>query len=87
VDGVDNVRELAAAAPRPRKKLRVVIEVDIGLKRAGTDPGEPRGRLGRSEIAAIPACILSASWVGSACHRQLPIRPEKERASPRPSPC
>jgi len=53
VDGVDNVRELAAAALQAGKKLRVVIEVDIGLKRAGTDPA----RCARASVATAPTSV------------------------------
>ncbi|HMR34378.1 MAG TPA: DSD1 family PLP-dependent enzyme [Geminicoccaceae bacterium] len=38
VDGLDNVRELDAAAARAGLRLRVVIEVDTGMGRAGVAP-------------------------------------------------
>jgi D-serine deaminase-like pyridoxal phosphate-dependent protein len=41
VDCLANVRELSAAAAARARKLDVVIEVDIGMKRAGVSPGEP----------------------------------------------
>ena len=41
VDSHQNLAELAAAAAHSGKTLRVVIEVDIGMKRAGVAPGAP----------------------------------------------
>jgi len=41
VDSPQNVGELAAAVAHGGKILRVVIEVDIGMKRAGVAPGAP----------------------------------------------
>jgi len=79
VDGVDNVRELAAAALQAGKKLRVVIEVDIGLKRAGTDPGEPVAALAEA-IAAHPG-LHFVGVMGWEAHATAIADPaEKERA-------
>jgi D-serine deaminase-like pyridoxal phosphate-dependent protein len=39
VDSMANLAELADATSRANRKLRVVIEVDIGMKRAGVEPG------------------------------------------------
>jgi len=41
VDSMENVAELAAAAVGRGRPLPVVIEVDIGMKRAGVAPGAP----------------------------------------------
>ncbi|HUE75779.1 MAG TPA: alanine racemase, partial [Chloroflexota bacterium] len=41
VDSPDNVAELDAAAVAKGVRLRVVIEVDLGMNRAGTEPGAP----------------------------------------------
>lgn len=41
VDDPANVAELAEAARRSGKVLRVVIEVNIGMNRAGVEPGAP----------------------------------------------
>ena len=46
VDSVDNVRELADAMAQAGKVLRVIIEVDIGMHRAGVAPGAPVVTLG-----------------------------------------
>jgi D-serine deaminase-like pyridoxal phosphate-dependent protein len=41
VDSLANVTELAEAAARGRRELRLVIEVNIGMNRAGVAPGPP----------------------------------------------
>src|SRR5437773_5830315 len=41
VDSVHNLNELDAAFPQHDRPLRVAIEVDIGMNRAGVAPGEP----------------------------------------------
>jgi D-serine deaminase-like pyridoxal phosphate-dependent protein len=45
VDSRENVLVLAEAARQNGKTLRVVIEVDIGMNRAGVAPGEPTAAL------------------------------------------
>ena len=56
----------ASWPPLPAKgvQLRVLIEVDIGMGRCGTQPGEPhspwRNRSSR------PRCALRASWATRA---------------------
>jgi D-serine deaminase-like pyridoxal phosphate-dependent protein len=47
VDSVANVEQLEAAFQAAGTSLRVVIEVDTGMKRAGTAPGEPTVELAR----------------------------------------
>jgi D-serine deaminase-like pyridoxal phosphate-dependent protein len=41
IDSIENARELSAAAERAGKTFRVVIEVNIGMDRAGVEPGQP----------------------------------------------
>src|SRR5215468_209312 len=53
VDSVENASELDAAFRRAGKRLRVLIEVDIGMSRAGVAPGAPAVALAR-EIARRP---------------------------------
>jgi D-serine deaminase-like pyridoxal phosphate-dependent protein len=50
VDSVENVNELDTAFAQSNKRLRVAIEVNIGMNRAGVDPGAPVVSLAR-EIA------------------------------------
>ncbi|MBV9359187.1 MAG: alanine racemase [Chloroflexi bacterium] len=47
VDDPSNVAALSCAAAEKGVELRVVIEVDTGMKRAGVAPGEPVVRLAR----------------------------------------
>jgi D-serine deaminase-like pyridoxal phosphate-dependent protein len=47
VDSEDNVAALAEAARAAGVVLRVVIEVNIGMNRAGVEPGEPCVRLAK----------------------------------------
>jgi D-serine deaminase-like pyridoxal phosphate-dependent protein len=47
VDNPDNVRALDAAAVAHGRRLRVVIEVDIGMHRAGVQPGAETVELAR----------------------------------------
>jgi len=47
VDDSVNVKHLAEAARRKGTRLNVVVEVDVGNNRCGTDPGEPALKLAR----------------------------------------
>jgi len=79
VDGVDNVRELAAAAGQAGKALRVVIEVNIGMNRAGTAPGEPTLALA-DEIARHPDLRLVGVMGWEAQTTGIADPGEKEKA-------
>jgi len=54
VDDPENVRMLAEAATEHGRPLRVLIEVNIGMNRAGVEPGEPVLALART-IADAPS--------------------------------
>ena len=47
VDSVDNAEELSAAAVQRGKRLRVLVEVNVGMDRAGVAPGEAAVALSR----------------------------------------
>ena len=53
VDSILNGEELGAAAHARGKRLRVIVEVDNGMQRAGVPPGEPSVELAR-RLAAHP---------------------------------
>ena len=53
VDSIANGEELGAAAHARDKRLRVIVEVDNGMQRAGVPPGEPTVELAR-RLAALP---------------------------------
>jgi 3-hydroxy-D-aspartate aldolase len=47
VDNAENIRELAAAMGRAGKVLNVLVDVEVGGRRTGAEPGEPALHLGR----------------------------------------
>ena len=53
VDSIVNGEELGVAAHARGKRLRVIVEVDNGMQRAGVPPGEPTVELAR-RLAALP---------------------------------
>ena len=53
VDSIENGEELSAAAHARGKRLRVIVEVDNGMQRAGVPPGEPSVKLAR-RLSALP---------------------------------
>lgn len=78
VDCVANLDELAGAALAQGKTLDVVIEVDIGMHRAGVPPGGPVVALA-AEIAHRPGLrfVGVAGWESQATRIADPV--EKER--------
>ena len=54
VDSEENVREIAEAAERKGVRQRLVVEVNVGIDRAGVLPGEPVVALAK-KIAAYPS--------------------------------
>jgi D-serine deaminase-like pyridoxal phosphate-dependent protein len=78
-DSVLNLTELDAAFRRANKRLRVAIEVNIGMNRAGVEPGAPVLVLAR-EIASRPG-LSFAGLVGWESQATTIADPgEKERA-------
>jgi D-serine deaminase-like pyridoxal phosphate-dependent protein len=67
VDCLGNVSELAEAAASRGRRLGVVIEVDIGMKRAGVSPGEAVVALAKA-VAERPGLLLRglAGWESPA---------------------
>jgi D-serine deaminase-like pyridoxal phosphate-dependent protein len=59
VDSLENAEELSTAASRKGRSLRVLVEVNVGMNRAGVEPGEPAVRLA-GKVAALPGL----RWVG-----------------------
>ena len=78
VDCIANLDELAGAAHAEGKTLDVVIEVDIGMHRAGVLPGAPVVALA-AEIARRPGLrfVGVAGWESQATRIADPV--EKER--------
>ena len=78
VDCVANLGELATAAHAARKTLDVVIEVDIGMHRAGVLPGAPVVALA-GEIARRPGLRLVGvtGWESQATRIADPVVKER----------
>jgi len=47
VDNAENIRELAGAMARAGKVLNVLVDVEVGGRRTGVEPGEPALHLGK----------------------------------------
>lgn len=77
VDSEQNVRELAEAAAG--KRLRVVIEVDTGMNRAGVAPGAPAVALADA-IARYPSLHLAGVMGWEAHTTAIADATEKEKA-------
>ncbi|HEY3063325.1 MAG TPA: DSD1 family PLP-dependent enzyme [Chloroflexota bacterium] len=79
VDSVDNVRQLDRAASAAGQRLRVVVEVDIGMRRAGVLPGQPTVDLARL-VASCAGLKLAGvfGWEGQTIKIADPA--EKQRA-------
>jgi D-serine deaminase-like pyridoxal phosphate-dependent protein len=77
VDSIENLYELADAAKARGRRLNVVIEVDVGMKRAGVGPGEPVLALARA-IAGRPE-IVFRGVMGWESHTVTIADPEQKR--------
>jgi D-serine deaminase-like pyridoxal phosphate-dependent protein len=69
VDHPDNVRELAQAMERAGRVLNVLVDVDVGGRRTGVEPGEPALDLGRA-VQHAPALNLRGlqGYAGQCAH-------------------
>ena len=69
VDNPDNVRELGDAVARAGLVLNVLVDVDVGGRRTGIQPGEPARDLGR-QVMAHPALHLRGlqGYAGHCAH-------------------
>ncbi|MSS70922.1 MAG: DSD1 family PLP-dependent enzyme [Candidatus Latescibacteria bacterium] len=76
VDGVENIEALDRAAREKGVRLRVVIEVNVGMNRAGVEPGAPTLALAK-RVAALPGLQFAGvmTWESSA----LRIKEEEEK--------
>jgi D-serine deaminase-like pyridoxal phosphate-dependent protein len=69
VDHPDNVRELGDAMAKAGLVLNVLVDVDVGGRRTGTQPGEPARDLGR-QVMAQPSLHLRGlqGYAGHCAH-------------------
>ena len=78
VDSASNVDELAAAAQAAGTSLRVVVEVDTGMQRAGTAPGEATVALARRVARTSSLRFVGVmGWEGHTVRISDPV--EKQR--------
>ncbi len=79
VDHADNVRALDRAARAADKRLRVVVEVDIGMHRAGVQPGAAAVALAE-QVAACPGLRFAGlmGWEGQAVAIADPTAKQRE---------
>jgi D-serine deaminase-like pyridoxal phosphate-dependent protein len=78
VDDPDNVCELSQACQTKDVSLHVLVEVDIGMKRCGVQPGAPALTLAR-QVADAPNLQL-AGLMGYEGHLVAIVDPEERRA-------
>jgi D-serine deaminase-like pyridoxal phosphate-dependent protein len=79
VDDVGNIAALAEAASAGKRRLRTVIEVNIGMNRAGVEPGAPVVALAAA-MACYPA-LQFAGLMGWESHATTIPDPAKKRAA------
>ena len=83
VDSAENVRALSKAAAAGKVEIRLLVEVDLGMKRCGVPPGAPALELARL-ITSLPG-IKFAGLQGYEGHlvalRDKAERTEKTRAA------
>ena len=82
VDHPDNVRELGQAMERAGRVLNVLVDVDVGGRRTGVEPGEPALELARA-VRHEPALNLRGlqGYAGQCAH--VAGFEERQRASRR----
>ncbi len=71
VDSYDNALQIDAAARRAGTRVRVLLELNVGLNRAGVEPGEPALALAR-KVHALPGIRLSGLMAWEAHTLRLP---------------
>ncbi|MBX6773282.1 MAG: alanine racemase, partial [Chloroflexi bacterium] len=77
IDSPENAREISDAATAMGVTVRVLVEVDVGLHRAGVEPGEPALRL--SEYAAALPGLRYSGLMAWEAHATTILDPEKKR--------
>ncbi len=65
VENIENAEEISKAAVRAGVKIRVLVEINIGMNRSGLEPGETAVEFAQ-QIAALPGLDLSGvmGWEG-----------------------
>ena len=78
-DSIANANSLGAAAAKAAKTLGIVIEVNTGMNRAGTEPGEATVALAK-HIAATPDIMVRGVMGWEAHTLAMPNQAEKAQA-------
>ncbi len=78
VDSEENVREIAEAAARKGVRQRLIVEVNVGIDRAGVLPGEPVVALAK-QIASYPSLEFAGMMGWEANVLSAPSNAEKAR--------
>lgn len=82
VDWPDNIQMLSTAATAAGVKIRILVEVDVGLRRCGVQPGQPALELARL-VASMPGLVFEGlqGYEGHIVDlRDLAERTERTRA-------
>jgi 3-hydroxy-D-aspartate aldolase len=82
VDHPDNVRELGDAVTRAGLVLNVLVDVDVGGRRTGVQPGEPAFDLGRQVMAQRALNLRGLQGYAGHCAHVMGFD-ERRRASRR----
>jgi D-serine deaminase-like pyridoxal phosphate-dependent protein len=82
VDHPDNVRELAQAMERAGRVLNVLVDVDVGGRRTGVEPGEPALDLGRAVQHASALHLRGLQGYAGQCAHVMGYE-ERRKASRR----
>ena len=77
VDSRENAREISQAAEAKGVRVRVLVEVNVGLNRAGVEPGEAVVQL--SDYAAGLPGLKYSGVMGWEAHATTILDPEKKR--------
>jgi D-serine deaminase-like pyridoxal phosphate-dependent protein len=79
LDGLENAEELSAAVSRRGRQLRVLVEVNVGMHRAGVEPGQPAVRLAE-KVSQLPGLRFAGvmGWEGHC--GGIPDPADKRRA-------
>lgn len=82
IDSLDQARPLGAALAAAGSEVRVVVEVDVGMHRAGVAPGADAVALAQ-EVAAIPGLRLAGvmGWEGHLVKVDDPAKKAREIAA------
>jgi len=78
LDDLDNASELSDAAEAKGVRLRVLLEVVVGMKRCGVPPGQPALDLAR-QVTALPGLRFEGIMGYEGHAIDIPDRAERER--------